>query len=92
MGTRIIHFGIDPGGGILAALTANGYEVDACGASIPKLKQVLQQRDNCDAIAVTENSAAKAAGILTTIRSVRKVPLILFLLQAISLKPPPGGQ
>jgi len=64
MGTRIIQFGIVPNG-ILAALTGNGYEVDACGTSIPKLKQALQQQ-NEDAIAVAENSASKAAGILAT--------------------------
>lgn len=78
MGTRIIHFGIAPSGGILAALTANGYEVNACGRSIPKLKQVLQQRDDFDAVGVTENDATKALDVLTPVRSIIKVPLILF--------------
>jgi CheY-like chemotaxis protein len=78
MGTLIIHFGIAPRGGILAALTANGYEVDACGTSIPKLKQVLQHRDDFDAVAVTENDASKALDVLTPVRSIVKVPLILF--------------
>src|SRR5215471_4994512 len=77
MGTRIIQFGVVPAS-VLAALSGNGYEVDACGTSIPKLKQALQQQNDLDAIAVAENSASKASGILTTIRSVRKVPLILF--------------
>jgi len=85
MGTRIIQFGIVPNG-ILAALTGNGYEVDACGTSIPKLKQALQQQ-NEDAIAVAENSASKAAGILATIRSGHKVPLILFQDKSRSCDP-----
>jgi CheY-like chemotaxis protein len=78
MGTRIIHFGIDPSSGILAALAANGYEVDACGTSVPKLKQVLQQRDDFDAVTVTEKDALKVLDVLTPVRSTLKVPLILF--------------
>jgi CheY-like chemotaxis protein len=77
MGTRIIHYGIDPGGGILAALTGNGYEVNTCGASIPKLKKVLQH-DDFDAIAVQEKGASEAVGVLATVRSFGTVPLILF--------------
>lgn len=77
MGTRIIQFGDVPGG-ILAALTRNGYEVDACGTSIPKLKQSLQQPDDLEAIAVAENGGSKAVEILTFVRSLGKVPLILF--------------
>jgi len=77
MGTRIIQFGVVPGG-ILAAFTGNGYEVDACGTSLPKLRQALQKQNDLDAIAIAENSAPKAAGTLDTIRSVGKVPLILF--------------
>jgi len=75
--TRIIHFGVDPSGSILAALAANGYEVAVCGTSIPKLKQMLQQRD-VDALAVTENDAPQAFDLFTPVRSIRKVPLILF--------------
>jgi CheY-like chemotaxis protein len=86
MGTRIIHFGIDPGGAILAALTGNGYEVNACGASIPKLKQVLQH-DHFDAIAVTENGASEAAGVLAAVRSFGNVPLILFQDESRSCDP-----
>jgi len=78
MGTQIIHFGIDPGGGVLAALRGNGYAVDCCGTSIPKLRQVLERQDDFDAIAVTENGASQAVAILTTVRSDGKVPLILF--------------
>jgi hypothetical protein len=77
MGTRIIQFGVVPDG-ILAALAGNGYEVDAWGTSLPKLKQALQQQNDLDAIAVAENGASKAAGILTSVRSLGKVPLILF--------------
>ena len=76
MGTRIIQFGVVPPG-VLAALSGNGYEVDACGTSIPKLKEALQRENVLDAIAVAENSASKASGILTTIRSIRRVPVIL---------------
>jgi len=78
LGTRIIHFGIDPGAGILAALTGNGYEVDTCGASIQKLKQLLQRVDDLDAIAVAENGVSKAVEVLAPVRSFGKVPLILF--------------
>src|SRR5215469_2986091 len=78
MEKQIIHFGIDPGGGVLATLTGNGYAVDACGTSIPKLRQVLDRQDDFAAIAVTENSASEVAAILTTVRSEGKVPLILF--------------
>jgi CheY-like chemotaxis protein len=77
MGTRIIEFGIVPSG-ILAALNANGYAVDACGASIPKLKKALQQSDDLGAIALAENGASKAVGILANLHSLGKVPLILF--------------
>ena len=77
MGTRIVQFGILPRG-ILAALTANGYAVDACGPSIPKLKEALQRPSTPDAIALAENSASRVVGILTPIRSIGKVPLILF--------------
>jgi len=76
MGTRIIQFGVVPPG-VLAALSGNGYEVDACGTSILKLKEALQRENVVDAIAVAENSASKASGILTTIRSIRRVPVIL---------------
>jgi len=75
MGTRIIQFGVVPDG-IFAALSANGYEVDACGTSIPKLERALKQ-PNLDAIALTEHDASRAAAILPTIRSHREVPLIL---------------
>ena len=44
MATRIIQFGIAPSS-ILTALAGNGYNVDACGTSITKLKQALQQPD-----------------------------------------------
>jgi len=77
MGSRIIQFGVVPGG-ILAALTGNGYEVDACGTSLPKLKRALQHQNDVDAIAVAENSASQVEGILRTIRSLGNVPLILF--------------
>lgn len=77
MGSRIIEFGIVQSG-ILAVLTGNGYEVYACGTSISKLKQALQQSDDLDAIALGENAAPKAVGILAPVRSVGKVPLILF--------------
>ena len=77
MGTRIIQFGIVPSG-ILAALTGNGYEVDACGTSISKLKQALQQPDDLDAIAIAENGAPKAIAIVANLHSLGKVPLILF--------------
>lgn len=77
MGTRIIQFGAVPGD-ILSALTGNGYHVDACGASIAKLEQALQRQDDPDAIAVAENGASEAAGILATVRSSGTVPLILF--------------
>src|SRR5215467_11991168 len=77
MGTRIVHFGIAPSGNILAVLAANGYEVDSCGTSIPKLKQMLQQRDGFDAVSVAENSAPNALEILATVRSHSKVPFIL---------------
>jgi|SRR5215469_3995155 len=77
MGTRIIQFGDVPEG-ILAALTRNGYEVDACGTSVSKLKQAFHEQNDLDAIAIAENSAPKAAGTLAVIRSLGKVPLILF--------------
>jgi len=77
MAARIIEFGVVPSG-ILATLTGAGYEVDACGRSIPKLKQALQQPDELDAVALAENSTPKVAQILTHIRSVGKIPLILF--------------
>jgi CheY-like chemotaxis protein len=86
MGTRIIHFGIDPGGGILAALAGNGYEVNACGASIPKLKRVLQQ-DDFDAIVVTEKGASEAVRVLATVRSLGNAPLILFQDESRSCDP-----
>jgi hypothetical protein len=35
MASRIIYFGIAPDSGVLAALSGNGYEVNACGTSIP---------------------------------------------------------
>ena len=77
MGSRIIEFGVVPSG-ILAALTGNGYEVDVCGTSISRLKQALQQSDDLDAIALAENGASKAIGILANVHSFGKVPLILF--------------
>ena len=77
MGTRIIEFGVVPSS-IVAALTGNGYEVDACGASISKLKQALRKPDGLDAIALAENGASKAVGILANVHSLDKVPLILF--------------
>ena len=77
MGARILEFGVVPSG-ILAALRETGYEVAACGSSISKLKQALQRPDDLDAIAVAENGAAKALGVLTSVRSLGKVPLILF--------------
>lgn len=77
MGTRIIQFGIVPRD-ILAALTGNGYEVDACGTSISKLKQALRHPNDLDAIALEEKTASMAAGILANVRSSCKVPLILF--------------
>ena len=77
MGTRIIEFGLVPGG-ILAALTGNGYEVEACGTSLPTLKRSLEQPDDLDAFALGENSASSALGILANVRSFGKVPLILF--------------
>jgi CheY-like chemotaxis protein len=83
---RIIHFGIDPGGGILAALAGNGYEVNACGASIPKLKRVLQQ-DDFDAIVVTEKGASEAVRVLATVRSLGNAPLILFQDESRSCDP-----
>lgn len=76
MGTRIIEFGVVPSG-ILAALTGNGYAVDACGTSIPKLKKALRRPDDLDAIALAENAASKVGGILANVRSFAKVPLIL---------------
>src|SRR5215472_2145648 len=78
MDARIVYFGTSQSDGILAALVANGYQVAACGTSILKLKQMLQQRDEVDALAVTEDDAPKALDILSTVRSIRKVPLILF--------------
>ena len=77
MGTRIIEFGVVPSG-ILAAFTRTGYEVDACGTSISKLKQALQHSDDLDAIALAESGASKAARILANVHSFGKVPLILF--------------
>lgn len=77
MATRIIQFGTLPSD-ILAALTASGYEVDACGTSTSKLKHALQQPDDLDAIALAENSASKAVEILPSVRSFGKIPLILF--------------
>jgi hypothetical protein len=76
MGARVIQFGAVPVG-ILAALTGNGYELDTCGTSIPKLKQALQRRDDLDAITVAQTDASSVAGIVTTVRSDCKVPLIL---------------
>jgi CheY-like chemotaxis protein len=77
MGTRIIQFGVLPDG-VLAALIENGYELDACGTSIPKLTRALEQHNDVHAIAVAESGASKAKRILTTVHSVGKVPLILF--------------
>lgn len=77
MATRIIQFGIVPSD-VLAALAGNGYNVDACGTSITKLRQALQHPDEVAAIAVTENDASNGVGILATVRSIGKVPLILF--------------
>jgi CheY-like chemotaxis protein len=64
-------------GSILAALTGSGYNIDACGTSITKLKQALQRPDEVDAIAVSENDASDGVGVLATVRSFDKVPLIL---------------
>ena len=86
METRIIQFGVVPSG-ILAALTRNGYEVDACGPSIPKLKESLRQADGVDAIALAENGASKAVGILANVHSIGKVPLILFQDESRSCDP-----
>jgi len=77
MGTRVIEFGAVPSG-ILALLTGNGYEVDACGTSISKLKQVLKQPDDLGAIVLGESGTSEALGILTSVRSLGNVPLILF--------------
>jgi CheY-like chemotaxis protein len=77
MATRIIQFGVVPSG-ILAALTGSGYRVDACGISIPKVQKALQQQKDVDAIAVSEHEASQAAEILNAVRSLDKVPLILF--------------
>ena len=76
MGTRIVQFGLLPSG-IFAALTANGYEVDACGTSLSKLKQAIQRPDVLDAIALAEKAASNAVAILASVRSSSKVPLIL---------------
>ena len=86
MGTRIIQFGV-VSNDILAALTGNGYEVDACGTSTSKLKRALQQPDDLDAIVLAENSVSKAVGILPKVRSVGKVPLILFQDESRSCDP-----
>lgn len=77
MGARIIQFGIIPSS-ILAAFAGNGYEVHACGTSIPKLKEALRQPDHLDAVALAENGASQAVGVLTDVHSLAKVPLILF--------------
>lgn len=77
MGTRIVQFGIIPSS-ILAAFAANGYEVGACGTSIPKLKEALRQPDHWDAVALAENGASKAVEVLAHVHSLGKVPWILF--------------
>lgn len=76
MGTRIIEFG-GLQSDILAALAGNGYEIDACGASILNLKRALQRPD-LGAIALAENGASKAVTILAPAPSDGMVPLILF--------------
>src|SRR5215470_14959764 len=77
MATRVIQFGVvSPA--ILQALSGNGYKVDVCGTSIPKLRQALHKHTDADAITVAEHDASKAAGILTSVRSSGKIPVILF--------------
>ena len=77
MGTRIVEFGAVPSG-ILAALIEKGYRVDACGTSILKLKETLQQPGELDAIALAESGAAKAVRVLAPVRTIEKIPIILF--------------
>jgi CheY-like chemotaxis protein len=75
MATRIVHFGFDDGVTLLA-LAQSGYEVAACGASVPKLKDALQQADY-DAILVSEGDGLPCEE-LPYLRSLSPAPLVLF--------------
>jgi CheY-like chemotaxis protein len=74
MATRIVHFGIDDGATLLA-LAQSGYEVAACGASVPRLKDALQQADY-DAILVSASDALPSEE-LPCLRSLSPAPLVL---------------
>ena len=50
MASRILHFGVDERA-ILSSLANGGYEVEACGTSVPKLSEALQ-RYQSDAVVV----------------------------------------
>jgi CheY-like chemotaxis protein len=75
MATRIVHFGIDDGATLLA-LAQSGYAVAECGASVPKLKDALQQADY-DAILVSESDALPSEE-LPYLLLLSPAPLVLF--------------
>jgi len=75
MAIRIVYFGVDDGAALLA-LAQSGYQVVACGASVAKLKDALEQADY-DAILVSEADALLAEE-LPYIRSLSPTPLVLF--------------
>src|SRR5215472_7851390 len=76
MASRIVHFGIDQRA-VLPTLQQNGYDLDDCGISLPRLDDALNAAD-VDAVVITECALQPAIEAADITRSHSSALLIFF--------------
>lgn len=76
MASRIVHFGIDQRA-VLPILQQNGYDLEDCGISLPRLDDALNAAD-VDAVVISESTSQPAVEAASITRSHSSASLILF--------------
>jgi CheY-like chemotaxis protein len=76
MASRIVHFGIDQRAA-LPILQQNGYDLEDCGISLPRLDDALNAAD-VDAVVISQSTSQPAVEAASITRSHSSALLILF--------------